>query len=115
MKAFLYSLRYMVLIVVGYYLALSPLYKLSLIMITLIPVNFLAIKYGILNKIEKDNYVTKEYILMSLIMYTSIFNITFLLLNKVSIYVVIFVVIINIVELIYLDNPKVKRVKKVNK
>ena len=47
MKAFLYSLRYMILIVIGYYLALSPIYKLSFIILTIIPINFLAIKYGI--------------------------------------------------------------------
>ena len=108
----------MILILIGYYLVLSPLYKLSFVMIAIIPINFLAIKYGILNKIDEDNYVTKDYILMPLVMYTSIFNIIFLLLNKVSIYVVIFVVIINIAELIYLDNPKTKRkndTKKVNK
>lgn len=115
MKAFLYSLRYMILIVIGYYLALSPIYKLSFIILTIIPINFLAIKYGILNKIDKDNYVTKEYILMPLITYTSIFNIVFLLFNKANIYVVIIVVIINIAELIYLDNPKNNKIKKVNK
>lgn len=118
MKSFLYSLRYMALIALGYYLVLSPIYKLSVIMLAIIPINFLAIKYGILNKIDKDHYVTKEFILMSLVLYTSIFNIAFLLFNKVSIYVVIFVVIINIAELIYLDNPrenKTRKTKKVNK
>ena len=108
MKALLYSFRYMLLIVIGYYLLLSPIYKLGFQMIAIIPINFLAIKYGILNKIDKDNYVTKEYILMSLVCYTTIFNLVFFLINKVSIYVVIFVVLINILELIYLDNPKKK-------
>ena len=107
MKAIEYSLRYIVLIIVMYYfLLLNNVYTLSFWMIGIIPVNFLAIKYGIYNKINKDNYVTKEYIIFSLIIYTTLFNIIFLLFNKVHYIVIIFTVVINILELIYTENIK---------
>lgn len=112
MKAIEYSLRYMVIIVALYYLIpMSFFYKLSFAMIGIIPLNFLAIKYGIYNKIDKDNYVTKYYILMSLVVYTTLFNVIFLILNKVNFIVIIFTVIINGLELIFLDNTKKDRLK----
>lgn len=107
MKALEYSIRYMLIIVVLYYLVpISYFYNLNFPILGIIPLNFLAIKYGIYNKIDKDHYVTKYYILMSLIIYTTLFNIVFLLLNKVNILVIIIAVLINILELIFLDNVK---------
>jgi hypothetical protein len=83
-------------------------------MIAIIPVNFLAIHYGILYQIKKDNYVTKYYILMSLLMFTSLFNVVFLSLNGVNMSVTVFVIFVNALELIYLDLPTSNKIK-VNK
>lgn len=109
MKAIEYSVRYMLIIGILYYIIpLSVFYKLGFQLLGVIPINYFAIKYGIYNKIDKDNYVTKDFILLSLISYTTLFNTFFLILNKVNIFVVLIVIFVNIVELIYLDNPKKK-------
>jgi len=83
-------------------------------MIAIIPVNFLAIHYGILYQIKKDNYVTKNYILMSLLMFTSLFNVVFLSLNGVNMFITAFTIFVNALELMYLDLPANNRIK-VNK
>ena len=112
LKSIIYSLRYMVLIVVFYYIfQLKIIYAPNFLMIVIIPVNFLAIHYGILYQIEKDHYVTKYYILMSLILMTTLFNLLFLSLNNVNMFVVVFTIFINALELIYLDLPKSSKVK----
>jgi hypothetical protein len=80
-------------------------------MIAIIPVNFLAIHYGILYQIKKDNYVTKNYILMSLIMFTSLFNVIFLSLNSVNMFVTLFAIFVNALELMYLDLPANNKIK----
>jgi hypothetical protein len=80
-------------------------------MIAIIPVNFLAIHYGILYQIKKDNYVTKNYILMSLIMFTSLFNLIFLSLNSVNMFVITFTIFVNALELMYLDLPSNSKIK----
>src|SRR5574344_683136 len=103
-KAIEYSIRYMIIIIAFYYVACSFFYKMNFAILGLIPLNFLAVKYGIYNKIDKDNYVTKYYILMTLVILTTLFNIIFLYLNKVDIVVIIIAVLINIAELIFLDN-----------
>ena len=61
MKQIEYSLRYMILVTIGYYLLFKNMYTLSFYLLALIPINFLYIEYGIYYKISKDNYVTKEY------------------------------------------------------
>ena len=111
MKQLEYSLRYILLVVIGYYLLFKNIYTLSFYLIAIIPINFLYIRYGIYTKINKDNYVTKEYILMELVLLTSLFNTIFLVLNKVNIFVILIVVIINILELVYTTNIKPKKVK----
>ncbi len=105
-KSILYSIRYILLIVLFYYiLQLKIIYNLNVLMIAIIPVNFLAIHYGILYQIKKDNYVTKNYILMSLLIFTSLFNVIFLSLNKVNMIVIVFTIFVNALELMYLDLP----------
>lgn len=112
LKSILYSIRYMLLIVLFYYiLQLKMIYSLSFLMIAIIPVNFLAIHYGILYQIKKDNYVTKNYILMSLIMFTSLFNVIFLSLNSVNMFVITFTIFVNALELMYLDLPANNKIK----
>jgi|GEM_PF-3209910 len=112
LKSILYSIRYMLLIVLFYYiLQLKLIYSLSFLMIAIIPVNFLAIHYGILYQIKKDNYVTKNYILMSLIIFTSLFNVIFLSLNRVNMFVVAFAIFVNALELMYLDLPTNNKIK----
>ena len=78
LKSLEYSLRYIALIIIFYFLGIKYIYVPNLLIICLVPVNFLAIHYGILSKIKKDNYVDKYYILFSLLMFTSILNIIFL-------------------------------------
>lgn len=112
LKSIIYSLRYMVLIVIFYYIfQLKIIYAPNILMIAIIPVNFLAIHYGILYQIEKDHYVTKYYILMSLILMTTLFNLIFLSLNNVNMFVVVFTIFINALELIYLDLPTNSKIK----
>lgn len=112
LKSIIYSLRYMVLIVIFYYIfQLKIIYAPNILMIAIIPVNFLAIHYGILYQIEKDHYVTKYYILMSLILMTTIFNLLFLSLNNINMFVVVFTIFINALELIYLDLPTNSKIK----
>lgn len=108
LKSLEYSLRYIVLIIIFYYLGLKVVYQFNFFLLALIPVNFLAIHYGTLYKIKKDNYVTKYYILASLIIFTSIFNYLFLYLNKVNFWVIVIAILLNAVELIFLDLPKQK-------
>ncbi len=113
LKALIYSVRYMIIILLFYYIFnLKMIYELGIVMLAIIPVNFLAIHYGILYKIKKDNYVTKYHILMTLISLTTVFNILFLYLNKVNIFVIIITVTINMIELIYIDLPSKKKQKK---
>ena len=115
LKSIIYSIRYMLLIVLFYYiLQLKIIYSPNLLMIAIIPVNFLAIHYGILYQIKKDNYVTKNYILMSLLMFTSLFNVVFLSLNGVNMFITAFTIFVNALELMYLDLPANNRIK-VNK
>ena len=113
MKQLEYSLRYIILVIIGYYLLFKNFYTLSFYLPLLIPINFLYIRYGIYTKINKDNYVTKEYILYELIILTTVFNSIFLLLNKVNIFVILIVVFINTLELIFTANidSKNKKVK----
>lgn len=111
MKQIEYSLRYIALVIIGYYLLFKDFYVLNYQLLAVIPLNFLCIRYGIYYKINKDNYVTKEYILLELVSLTTLFNVIFLLLNKVNIFVVIIVVIINILELVYTTNIKQKKSK----
>ncbi len=112
LKSIIYSLRYMVLIVIFYYIfQLKIIYAPNILMIAIIPVNFLAIHYGILYQIEKDHYVTKYYILMSLILMTTLFNLLFLSLNNVNMFVVVFTIFVNALELIYLDLPTNSKIK----
>ena len=112
LKSILYSIRYMLLIILFYYiLQLKIIYVPNLLMIAIIPVNFLAIHYGILYQIKKDNYVTKNYILMSLIMFTSLFNVVFLSLNGVNMFVTVFTIFVNALELMYLDLPANNKIK----
>lgn len=112
LKSILYSVRYMLLIVLFYYiLQLKLIYSLNFLMIAIIPVNFLAIHYGILYQIKKDNYVTKNYILMSLLMFTSLFNVAFLSLNSVNMFVTAFTLFVNALELMYLDLPANNKIK----
>ena len=111
MKQIEYSLRYIILVIIGYYLLFKNFYTLSFYLPLLIPINFFYIRYGIYTKINKDNYVTKEYILMELVLLTSLFNTIFLILNKVNIFVVIIVVFMNVLELVYTANIKTKKVK----
>ena len=112
LKSIIYSLRYIVLIVIFYYIfQLKIIYAPNILMIAIIPVNFLAIHYGILYQIEKDHYVTKYYILMSLILMTTLFNLIFLSLNNVNMFVVVFTIFINALELIYLDLPTNSKIK----
>lgn len=109
-KSFLYSVRYMLLIVIFYYIFnLKIIYSPSVLMIAIIPVNFLAIHYGILYKVQKDNYYSKYYILMSLIVYTTLFNVIFFSLTKTNFFIIVFTIAINVLELIYLDIPKKKK------
>lgn len=108
LKALEYSIRYIVLIILFYFLGLKNVYVLKVYMIAIIPINFLAIKYGILTKIKKDNYVDKYYILMSLTVFTNLFNIIFLYFMNVSYWVIAFACLVNEVELIYLDLPSKK-------
>lgn len=113
MKAIEYSLRYMLIIGVLYYLVpLSFFYQVSFALLGIIPLNFLAIKYGIYNKMDKDHYVTKDYILMSLVIYTTLFNVIFLMFNKAQLIVIIIAVLVNALELIFLNNPKTKKADK---
>lgn len=108
LKSLEYSIRYILLIIIFYYLGVKVIYQLNFFLLALIPVNFLAIHYGILYKIKKDNYVTKYYILMSLVVFTSIFSFTFLYLNRINIWVIVIAILINVIELIFLDLPKEK-------
>lgn len=108
MKSIEYSIRYIILIIVSYYLLFKKIYTLSFFALAIIPVNFLAIKYGIYQKLNKDNYVTKDYILFSLIVYTTILSIIFLLLNKVNFIVIAIHVIVNVLELVYTDTLRNK-------
>lgn len=111
-KSILYSIRYILLIILFYYiLQLKMIYSLNLLMIAIIPVNFLAIHYGILYQIKKDNYVTKNYILMSLLIFTSLFNVIFLSLNKVNMIVIVFTIFVNALELMYLDLPSNNKIR----
>lgn len=111
-KSFLYSLRYMILIIIFYYIfQLKMIYVPSILIIAIVPVNFLAIHYGILYQIKKDNYVTKYYILMSLVFFTTLFNVIFLSLNNVNFFVIVFTLFINTLELIYLDLPASSNIK----
>ena len=103
LKSLEYSLRYIALIIIFYILGIKYIYVPNLLIICLVPVNFLAIHYGILSKIKKDNYVDKYYILFSLLMFTSILNIIFLNIVKCNMWVIVISVFINMVELIYLD------------
>lgn len=135
MKSIEYSIRYMLIIVVLYYIVpLSYFYKMSFALLGIIPLNFLAIKYGIYNKLDKDiakakeanslakqydfnnekssNVLTKEYIILPLIIYTTILNIAFLLLNKTKIIVIIIACTINVIELLFTKNPIKKADKK---
>ncbi len=112
MKQIEYSLRYMILVTIGYYLLFKNMYTLSFYLLAVIPINFLYIEYGIYYKISKDNYVTKEYILMELVLLTTIFNAIFLVLNKVNIIVVLIVCIVNVLELVYTANLKKKKSQK---
>lgn len=112
LKSIIYSVRYMVLIVIFYYIfQLKIIYAPNILMIAIIPVNFLAIHYGILYQIEKDHYVTKYYILMSLILLTTLFNLIFLSLNNINMFVAVFTIFVNALELIYLDLPANSKVK----
>lgn len=112
LKSILYSIRYMLLIVIFYYiLQLKIIYVPNILMIAIIPVNFLAIHYGILYQIKKDNYVTKNYILISLLMFTSLFNVIFLHFNDVNMFVIVFAIFVNALELIYLDLPSNNKIK----
>ncbi len=112
LKSIIYSVRYMVLIVIFYYIfQLKIIYAPNILMIAIIPVNFLAIHYGILYQIEKDHYVTKYYILMSLILLTTLFNLIFLSLNNINMFVVVFTIFVNALELIYLDLPANSKIK----
>lgn len=112
LKSILYSIRYMLLIILFYYiLQLKMIYVPNLLMIAIIPVNFLAIHYGILYQIKKDNYVTKNYILMSLNIFTSLFNVVFLSLNNVNMFVTVFTIFVNALELMYLDLPSNNKIK----
>lgn len=111
-KSFLYSLRYMILIIIFYYIFyLKMIYVPNILIIAIVPVNFLAIHYGILYQIKKDNYVTKYYILMSLVFFTTLFNVIFLSLNNVNFFVIVFTLFINTLELIYLDLPASSNIK----
>ena len=103
-KSFYYSLRYIIVIIVCYSIfGLNMLYKPNFWLLGLIPYNFLVIKFAILYKIEKDRQVDKYYILFSLILFTSIFNVVFLSLMKVNIWVVILATFINALELFFFD------------
>lgn len=104
-KSFEYSIRYILLIIIFYFLGMKNIYVLNFLMIAIIPVNFLAINYGIFIKIKKDNYVDKYYILMSLIVFSTLFEGLFLYFMKVNIFVIIFSCIVNVIELIFLDLP----------
>lgn len=121
LKSIIYSIRYMLLIVIFYYIfQLKIIYVPNFFMIAIIPVNFLAIHYGILYQIEKDHYVTKYYILMSLILLTTMFNLFFLSFNNINMFVIVFTIFINALELIYLDLPlnvkaKINITRKKNK
>lgn len=113
LKSLEYSFRYMLLIVVAYYIfGVRVIYAPNFWMVAIIPINFLAINYGIFYKINKDKAYYKYDILMTLVLLTSIFNVVFLSLNKVNMYVILFVLVINILELVYLDRPIKNKIKK---
>lgn len=105
LKSLEYSLRYIFLVIIFYFLGIKYIYVPNLLLILLVPVNFLALHYGVLFKIKKDNYVDKYYILLSLVIFTSIFNIIFLNLVNANIWVIVIAVFINALELVYLDLP----------
>ena len=104
MKQLEYSIRYIILIILGYYLLFKNMYTLSWYLLAFIPINFLAIKYGIYYKINKDEFYTKDIILMELILLTTTFNVIFLSLNKINFIVIIICSIINILELLFTAN-----------
>ena len=54
LKALKYSLFYEGIMIIFYYLGVYYCYKLNLTLIAIIPVNFLAIKYGILKRGDYD-------------------------------------------------------------
>ena len=105
LKALKYSLLYIALIIAFYFIGIAYCYKLDFRLLAIIPINYLAIKYGILIPIKKERFVDKYYILMSLVVFTSIFNTVFLYLMHINVWVIVICVILNIVELIYLDLP----------
>ncbi|MEG0266065.1 MAG: hypothetical protein RR659_00295 [Bacilli bacterium] len=109
LNAFKYSYKYMLIIVISYFLLnLSYFYRLNIVMIAIVPLNFLALKYGLFKELNKDHYATKYYILMELVIVTTLFNSIFLSIVKTHFLVIIFVVIINSMELIFLDTPQKK-------
>ncbi|HPF82701.1 MAG TPA: hypothetical protein PLV83_00810 [Bacilli bacterium] len=105
MKALKYSLGYMIIIFLIYLFA-SKIYTFSFWLLGIIPVNFLAIRYGIYNFIDKEKYTTKDMILGQLLIYTSLFNIIFLLINKVNIFIMLIVLAVNFIEITFINNYK---------
>lgn len=102
-----YTYKYFIFYIIGFYLLnFKMFYELSFKMIFIIPLNFFIIKYGILKEINKDHYITKYYILGSLMGVTSLFILLLLLINKINIFVILFTIIINGLELLYLDAPE---------
>lgn len=102
-----YTYKFFIFYIISYYLLnLKLFYNFSYKMIFIIPINFVMIKYGILKEINKDHYITKYYVLGSLMGITSLFLLLLLLINKTNIFVIIFTIIINGLELLYLDAPE---------
>jgi hypothetical protein len=104
-----YTYKFFILYIIGFYLLnFRMFYELSFKMIFIIPLNFFLIKYGILKEINKDHYMTKYYILGTLMIITSLFITLLLIVNKTNIFVILFTLIIHVLELLYLDAPDKK-------
>ena len=102
-----YTYKYLLYFIILFYLLnIKSIFVLNFKMIAIIPIMFIIIKYGILKEINKDHYMTKYYALGCILSITTIFLIIFLLFNKVNVIVIIFTVIVNTLELIFLDDPE---------
>ena len=102
-----YTYKYLLIFTILFYLVnIKTFFVLNFKMLAIIPLMFFIIKYGILKEINKDHFMTKYYSLEWLLLITTVFLILFLLLNKVNIIVILFTIIVNALELIFLDAPE---------
>ncbi len=113
LQAFRYSYRYMAVTVVAFYFMNldETIFTLSFWLLAYIPLNFLALKFGVFKLISKTKGDMKNYLSTELQIILLIFNLTFLILNKINPFVIIFAVIANSITLFAFDTMNVIKKK----